>query len=58
MRHKFNSHGPRLRVLGFWVAGPRTPVQDSWITGFCAPGSWVAGPGSKVLVLEYALEFC
>ena len=53
-----------LRVLlsGFWVSGsrfpsPRDPFPVSWVSGSHVSGSWdlrVLGPGSQVLILDYA----
>ena len=71
-----NSQGPISRVLGVRVPCPRVSVRGSWVSGSRVPGSqsprvrtpkvpglrvrgsrvsgsW--GPGSQVLILDYAL---
>ena len=79
LRHKFNSQGHALRILGLRVTiansqglisrvlgvrvqcsrvpTPRVPglrVSGSWVSGSWGPGSQVSGPGSQVLILDYA----
>ena len=64
LRHKFNSQGPALRILGLRVAiskaqGPISSVpclrvSGSRVLGSLLSGLRVPGPGSQVLILHYA----
>ena len=53
--HKFNSQGPTLRILGLWIASPKSQGPSSRILGVRIPCPGSQGPWSQVLILDYAI---